>query len=51
MKSPIRIHSIAVASTLGILGLSTHAQTVKIAVAGPMSGSVAQYGDMCADGH
>jgi len=50
MKSPIRTYLIAVASTLAILGLSAHAQTVKIAVAGPMSGSIAQYGDMAKAG-
>ncbi|MCW5236496.1 branched-chain amino acid ABC transporter substrate-binding protein [Verminephrobacter eiseniae] len=46
MKSSIRIHSIAAASILAVLGLSAQAQTVQIAIAGPMSGSVAQYGDM-----
>src|SRR6218665_3427453 len=40
------IHSIAGASVLAIFGLSAQAQTVQIAIAGPMSGSVAQYGDM-----
>ncbi|MCW8163379.1 branched-chain amino acid ABC transporter substrate-binding protein [Verminephrobacter aporrectodeae] len=46
MQSKIRPHSIAAAAALAILGLSAHADTVKIAIAGPSSGALAQYGDM-----
>src|SRR6218665_1737064 len=46
MQSSIRFHSIAAASVLAIFGLSPQAQTVQIAIAGPMSASVAQYRDI-----
>ncbi|KUE87954.1 MULTISPECIES: branched-chain amino acid ABC transporter substrate-binding protein [Cupriavidus] len=46
MKSTIRPHRLAAAAVLAVLGLSAQAQTVKIAIAGAMTGSVAQYGDM-----
>jgi len=45
-----RLTSTAMAAVLATAGLtavtSANAETVKIAIAGPMSGSVAQYGDM-----
>ncbi|MEN7526355.1 branched-chain amino acid ABC transporter substrate-binding protein [Cupriavidus sp. 2SB] len=45
-----RLSSTAMAAVLATAGLaaftSANAETVKIAIAGPMSGSVAQYGDM-----
>lgn len=45
-----RLTSTALAAVLATAGLaaftSANAETVKIAIAGPMSGSVAQYGDM-----
>ncbi len=47
MKSTIRPHKLAAAAAFAVLGLSARAQTtVKIGVAGAMTGSVAQYGDM-----
>lgn len=48
MQSTFRTHSFVAA--LAFLGLSAQAETVKIAIAGPMSGSVAQYGDMAKAG-
>lgn len=45
-----RLTSTAMAAVIATAGLTAaslaHAETVKIAIAGPMSGSVAQYGDM-----
>ncbi|MFJ1255844.1 branched-chain amino acid ABC transporter substrate-binding protein [Cupriavidus sp. CuC1] len=41
-----RLTSISLATALCAFGAAAHAETVKIAIAGPMSGSVAQYGDM-----
>ena len=42
-----RLTSISVAAVLFAAGAAAaQAETVKIAIAGPMSGSVAQYGDM-----
>lgn len=45
-----RLTSTAMAAVFATAGLTAaslaHAETVKIAIAGPMSGSVAQYGDM-----
>jgi branched-chain amino acid transport system substrate-binding protein len=41
-----RLTSISVAAVLFAAGAAAQAETVKIAFAGPMSGSVAQYGDM-----
>lgn len=41
-----RLTSISLAAVLATLGAAANAETVKIAIAGPMSGSVAQYGDM-----
>lgn len=41
-----RLSSISLAAALFATGAAAHADTVKIAIAGPMSGSVAQYGDM-----
>ncbi|GAB3627755.1 leucine ABC transporter subunit substrate-binding protein LivK [Pandoraea terrae] len=41
-----RHKSVFVAATLAVLGSAAQAETVKIAIAGPFSGSVAQYGDM-----
>lgn len=45
-----RLTSTAMAAVLATAGLaaftSANAETIKIAIAGPMSGSVAQYGDM-----
>ncbi|WP_244109436.1 ABC transporter substrate-binding protein, partial [Burkholderia anthina] len=46
MKSFFPFSSIAVATVLALCGAYAQADTVKIAIAGPMSGSVAQYGDM-----
>jgi branched-chain amino acid transport system substrate-binding protein len=45
---PSRLKSLSIAVTLAVLGLSAAAQadTVKIALAVPTTGSVAQYGDM-----
>ncbi len=41
-----RLTSVSLAAMLVAAGAAAHAETVKIAIAGPMSGSVAQYGDM-----
>ncbi|MGO4158822.1 branched-chain amino acid ABC transporter substrate-binding protein [Cupriavidus sp. YAF13] len=41
-----RLTSISLATALCAFGAAANAETVKIAIAGPMSGSVAQYGDM-----
>ncbi|VBY65915.1 branched-chain amino acid ABC transporter substrate-binding protein [Burkholderia pseudomallei] len=41
-----RLTSMSLAAMLVAAGAAAHAETVKIAIAGPMSGSVAQYGDM-----
>ena len=45
-----RLTSISVAAAMATAGLfvasQASAETVKIAIAGPMSGAVAQYGDM-----
>ncbi len=38
--------SLCLAAALIALGAAAHAETVKIAIAGPMSGSVTQYGEM-----
>lgn len=49
-----RLTSTAMAAVLATAGLaaftSANAETIKIAIAGPMSGSVAQYGDMVKSG-
>ena len=41
-----RHKSLFVAAALAFIGTAANAETVKIAIAGPFSGSVAQYGDM-----
>ncbi|MBP0632154.1 MULTISPECIES: branched-chain amino acid ABC transporter substrate-binding protein [unclassified Cupriavidus] len=41
-----RLTTISLAAMLATFGAAANAETVKIAIAGPMSGSVAQYGDM-----
>ncbi|KVE32464.1 branched-chain amino acid ABC transporter substrate-binding protein [Burkholderia sp. TSV86] len=41
-----RLSTLSVAAMLVAAGAAAHAETVKIAIAGPLSGSVAQYGDM-----
>lgn len=46
MKSTKNLRSIGTAVVLTFLGLSAQAQTVKIAIAGPMNGPMAQNGDM-----
>ncbi|BCG04146.1 branched chain amino acid ABC transporter substrate-binding protein (plasmid) [Paraburkholderia sp. PGU19] len=46
MKQSFSTGSVAILTALTFSGLSAHAETLKIAIAGPMSGSVAQYGDM-----
>ncbi|MCL2657657.1 MAG: branched-chain amino acid ABC transporter substrate-binding protein [Betaproteobacteria bacterium] len=42
---PFKLAALAIA-TVAVCSTAAHADTVKIAIAGPMSGSVAQYGDM-----
>src|SRR5262249_13523084 len=47
MKSAIRLTKIALAAAaLTAFAGAAQAETVKIAIAGPMTGAVAQYGDM-----
>ena len=41
-----RLTAVSVAAALLAFGASANADTVKIAIAGPFSGPVAQYGDM-----
>ncbi|MBN3786378.1 branched-chain amino acid ABC transporter substrate-binding protein [Burkholderia sp. Ac-20353] len=46
MKPSFSFYPVAVATALALCGSYAQAETLKIAIAGPMSGSVAQYGDM-----
>lgn len=50
MRRKICPRSIATAAALALLGVCAHAETVRIAVAGPLSGALAQYGEMVAAG-
>lgn len=51
MTNAFRLHSIALATVLAASSFAAQAQqTVKIALAGPFSGAVAQYGDMVKEG-
>ncbi len=50
MTDAFRFQSIALAALLATAGAAQAQQTVKIALAGPFSGAVAQYGDMVKEG-
>ncbi len=50
MKTTRLILAIPAVAVLALSGLTVHAETVKIAFAGPVSGPVAQYGDMAKAG-